>query len=480
MKTERPGAMEETDGSTPLDWRHWAALGAIILMGIAFRAYNLPSQSVWYDEYLSAGYLDRPDLISCLRDQRGENWEMVPLYYTIEYYWARLVGGSMTGVRCLSVLFGILAMALVYGLGKKLCSPRVGLFAALCTALSPFHVFHAQGIRPYALFEVLALASAYAFWEAVNGNGRRWWVVSVSMNLLLFWTHLFSVFVLLPQGCFLLLFRRRPFRRVLAWGAVHLLLLAPVALWVATIRFVPNRTQAWYTGFLVDYILLAPFAMAAFCPAKGRRMEAASFLCLWWLVPGIALLALTVAWTNCVLDRYVIYCWPAAYILVCGVICGIRRPVLRAGATGALVLVVGFQAWQSLGVPTRTDYLSAARLIRENSAPSDTIIVHTRFQVPILAFNMHVPASALKYSVDLRDLRAKTDAELSRGKSVWVVVVGEPGSEETTRGYEQCLADGRTRFAKAVFQGMQAICVYHCVPAKPDETPVSGAEVSLK
>lgn len=460
--------------STSRIWLHWAVLGAILLLGTVLRTYNLASQSVWYDEYISASYLDRPDLLSCLNDQRAENWEMVPLYYTLEYYWAKCVGGTMTGVRCLSVLFGVAALFVAYRLGSLLHSSDAGLLAAFWMALSPFHIFHAQGIRPYAMVTFLALVSAYAFWMAVNDGGRKWWVLSILMNLLLFWTHLLTVLVLLPQGCFLLIFRRRPFRRVLIWAGIHLALLMPVILWTTTIHFVPNNLKARFRQDIRGIVYFLPFALKTLHSTRNRGIEATWFLLLWWLVPWIAVFALTLFLTNCLAERYVIYCSPAMYILVSGAFLSLRRPVLRAGATSILLFAIILHAWLSASTPSRTDYLSAARLIREGATPNDAVIVHTWFQRPIVAFNMHTTPDSLKCSDDLNDLCAQTDAELRQGNALWTVIVEEPWSVDVIKGYESYLADKAIRFTEDALPGMQYIYVFHSVPAGPDGASVAG------
>jgi len=212
----------------------------ILMVGTALRAYRLEAQSVWLDEYFSAAYLDAPDLMSCLRDQRPENWEMVPVYYAVEYLWAQVVGGSIEGVRWLSILFGMAAILLTYAFGRELAGRWAGLIAAWCLVLSPFHIFHAQGIRPYALVTMLGVLSCYALWKALHGGPRRWWALHVAANVLLMWTHLFGILLLAPQGLYLLVYHGRRLRRPILWIAGHLLLLLPVALWVSTIRMVPD------------------------------------------------------------------------------------------------------------------------------------------------------------------------------------------------------------------------------------------------
>lgn len=212
------------------------ALAAILLLALALRVYQLGEQSVWYDEYLTAAFVDAPHLWTCLDQQRDWDWHMVPVYHTMMYYWGWLVGGSMYGIRWLSILFGMLAFPVLYWIGRDLYGRWAGIVAMLCMAMSPFHIYHAQGIRPYALVTLLGLVSVYSLLKFADGHGRKWFVLNIVINILLMWTHLFGTLLLIPEGLFLLLFRFRPFLRNFAWGCAHLIGIVPLGLWMMTVR----------------------------------------------------------------------------------------------------------------------------------------------------------------------------------------------------------------------------------------------------
>jgi len=211
------------------------ALTAIIILAIAVRAHHLGEQSVWYDEYITISHVDAPSLTSCLEQQRAWDWHMVPAYHIVQYYWWRLVKGSIVGVRWLSILLGVLAIPVLYRFGCDLYGRTAGLVAALCLALSPFHIFHAQAIRCYALVTLAGIVSAYAFFRLVRDGGRTWWIVNIAANTLLMWTHIMGVLLLAPEGLFLVLFRFRQWRRAALWIAIHAVLLAPLVFWVLSI-----------------------------------------------------------------------------------------------------------------------------------------------------------------------------------------------------------------------------------------------------
>ena len=76
-----------------------AALAAVILLGLALRMYRLGEECIWHDEYVSFQFLDAPSLGDFLRQTRAADPPMMPLYFTLEYYWARCGFDSVHALR---------------------------------------------------------------------------------------------------------------------------------------------------------------------------------------------------------------------------------------------------------------------------------------------------------------------------------------------------------------------------------------------
>ncbi|HEO71529.1 MAG TPA: hypothetical protein ENN80_09705, partial [Candidatus Hydrogenedentes bacterium] len=195
---------------------------AILLLGLALRLYQLGEQSLWYDEFISLSQTSQPDLLSCLRAERPANPDMVHAYFTLQYFWANWIGDSVISVRLMSILFGVLAIALIYLLARDLFGPSGGAVAALCLALSSVHIYQAQEIRYYSLTTLMALCTAYTFLRVVRGGKWHWWVLNALANVTLVWTHLFGCFLLVAYGVFLIIFRWRRVRMCAVWFCVNL------------------------------------------------------------------------------------------------------------------------------------------------------------------------------------------------------------------------------------------------------------------
>jgi tetratricopeptide (TPR) repeat protein/4-amino-4-deoxy-L-arabinose transferase-like glycosyltransferase len=223
---------------------HWLDILLIfllILLTASLRIYHVERESLWGDEYISFSHTSAPTLRDCLREQRIENWDPTPVYYSLQYFWARMFHGSVLATRCLSILISLLSIPFIYAIGKSTSGRWTGIIACLCYALSPTQIFHARGIRCYALLMLFGLIAAYAFLNAVRRGGARWWILNFTANVLAFWTHPFGALMLPAQGIFLLLFRFLRFRQILIWGAAHLIAVIPLGLWMASSTFEPPR-----------------------------------------------------------------------------------------------------------------------------------------------------------------------------------------------------------------------------------------------
>ena len=208
------------------------ALAGIVLLGLTLRVVHLDDKSVWYDEWASVSTLGEPDFSSAFELQRNPDPNATPVYYFLQYYWKKVAGNSLFVLRLLPVAIGILAIPLLYVLGRDLFGAPAGLVAALFLALSHIHIHTSQELRNYGLMVLLALLSMYTLLKVVRDGRPGWWVLHFVANLLLLWTHLFGLFVLVAQGVFLLAFRWRELRRLMFWGVVNATIVFPVYLFV--------------------------------------------------------------------------------------------------------------------------------------------------------------------------------------------------------------------------------------------------------
>lgn len=215
-----------------------ACVAVMLLLGFALRVWGLGEECPHWDEVASLRHLNASSLAEFLAELRNSDPPMTPVYFTIEYFWATLTGGSVLAMRSLSVLLSCISFPLFFLLARSLCGTAGALAGTLAFAMSIGQIYYAQEIRPYALILVITLLSAMALWRAQVEAKTRWWPVNVGCNILLMWTHLFTVFFLVSQGVFLLLrlaARQCRLRTVLFWVLAQCPSVALILLWVSSI-----------------------------------------------------------------------------------------------------------------------------------------------------------------------------------------------------------------------------------------------------
>jgi hypothetical protein len=134
---------------------------AVLLFGVAFalRFYQIAGLGLWRDEIATQILVS-----SSLKQILHDCFTIEPnpsLYYILLHFWVRIFGDSETLLRLPSAFFGSIAVSMLFLVGRRFFSMRVGLVAALLAAFMPFQVRYGQEARAYALFGMLALASLY-------------------------------------------------------------------------------------------------------------------------------------------------------------------------------------------------------------------------------------------------------------------------------------------------------------------------------
>ncbi|MGA7075219.1 MAG: glycosyltransferase family 39 protein, partial [Halobacteriota archaeon] len=360
--------------------KYGLALFAIILIGLFLRLYQVGTQSIWLDEAFSI-MLSKMSLSQIVQAAVGDTHP--PLYYFILHYWVALFGTSAVAVRLLSVLFGVLAIPMIYLVGRQLFNKEVGLIATLILALSSFNIWYSQDARMYSLMVLLALLSMYFFLRFLQRDSLALSAGYVLSTVLLVYTHSYSWFVVVAQNiCVLslmLLPRNRTFR-LRRWVVLQATVLAlflpwiPVLInqksqnaWIFTIASTPPlqliSTFYSYSGTAVLSVLfvgLSVLSLLAYQKARGspdwkaplkalqgyswklRRQDVAPvcFLVVWLLT--IAAIPFILARFSSVLPylaRYTIAASVALYLLVAKGIRNINyRPVKFAVIAVIVVL----------------------------------------------------------------------------------------------------------------------------------------------
>ena len=189
------------------------ALVTLLLVAFALRIGSITFQSLWRDEVDAICFAQLP-LLQALPETRlaftptcpsnipsllgafsqpGFNG---PLYFLMLRGWMGLAGSSELSIRGMSLGFGVIGIALIYALGKRLFNRSIGLIAAGLLAFSAYHVWYSQEAKMYTLITALALAAIYCLRRGVEEGKTRFWVGVVVCTSLAMYAHILAALLI--------------------------------------------------------------------------------------------------------------------------------------------------------------------------------------------------------------------------------------------------------------------------------------------
>ncbi|NPV67894.1 MAG: hypothetical protein HPY64_12165 [Anaerolineae bacterium] len=405
-------------------------LALILLLAFGLRLVNLGGRALWYDEAFAVLFAEKglsAMLYGTLTPVEGGAADIHPLlYYIILNGWMRVFGQSPEMVRLLSVFAGLLTVAVVYRLTAGLFDRRVGMAAALITALAPFHIQYSQETRMYALLALLLLLATWAYWRAWHSERAVWWIGFGVLAALAMYTQQLAAFYLAALGLIPLL--ARAWRKILptmAAAGLAVLLYLP---WLINLPGQLGKLQAYYwiprpsilrplltlrsfitvsldypapwssTGFVISVILTVLLIMQI--RLHWRRMhspERRALLGVIWLLAGsTALLWLaSQVLTPVYLDRALVAQGVLLYIALAWLLVrgGLPRPIAALVVAAWLIVASAgyvFQVtWRTFPNPP---FQEAVAYLRANAAPGDAIVHSNKLtMLPMVYYDRALP-----------------------------------------------------------------------------------------
>ena len=131
-----------------------------------------------------------------------------PLHFGFAWLVVHL-GGGLTGLRIVSLVFAVASVPLIALLGARLADRMTGVVAAALASGSWVLLFHGIYGRMYSLFLFTSLLSFLALLSALDRGGRCRFALWGAALLLMLASHPYAVLVVAAQGLFVLIRRRR-------------------------------------------------------------------------------------------------------------------------------------------------------------------------------------------------------------------------------------------------------------------------------
>ena len=172
----------------------------ILSIGLSLRLFHLTSHGFWIDESVThiASRRDFAGLIDYVLTVDGNP----PAYLMFMWQWVRAFGFDEAPLRIPSLIFGIVAIAVIYATACRLYNRNVAILSALILSFSSFHVWYAQEARNYTM---MVMFTALSFYFLVRLREQNTWRIVCGYLLsstLMLYTHYFAVFFLLAQNMF--------------------------------------------------------------------------------------------------------------------------------------------------------------------------------------------------------------------------------------------------------------------------------------
>jgi mannosyltransferase len=371
----------------------WApACAALVTLAVTLWKIQVPS--FWRDEAATQSATQRS--FTGLTVMLGHVDVVHGTYYVLMWLEVRLAGPSELALRLPSALAMAAAAALITVTGRRLVSGRAGLAAGLAFAALPAVSWFAQDARPFALETAAGAAASYFLVRLAEDPGPGRWARCYAASLVVLGlTNLFGLLLIPAHAVTVAAWRGRYHRPALArrwWQAATL----------ACVAFVPLMAAAWgqrgqvgwlrppgaaavlatgrlvgSAGLFLAAVVLTGMGLAY--AALGRRVGTdwpvrLLALCLPWLAgPPLMLIAasqIQPAFTF----RYILFCTPAAALLI-GT--GLAAAGRVAGAAGlALIVLLALPAQLGeRGPPGHTDNIRRLdQIIARYERPGDAVL----------------------------------------------------------------------------------------------------------
>jgi len=424
------------------------ALLAITIVALIIRLQNLGSMSLWLDEIWSVNNALNSPLEILLSQDPARSFPFhlvlhVSLWFGVNEFMARLP----------SAIFGVLAIPLIYLLGKELYNRNVGLLSAFMLMFWPYHVWYSQEARMYSLFFLITTASMLIFHKLLSQGNKKLWNAYLAVTLLGCYTHFYFIFVIGIQILYAIYKRAWKLPK---WTKQNLLTLA-VTMFFTSILIIPfiqgatnmilsgpglsipwglEATDFWFETFsylsigLFGMLFALPlFAVGLYYSFKSKYRESGVLTGLWIFAPTTILFVLTVLLRPLTGNRYLIYIMPAYLIVLAhGLLTTAKKlkPHLPKKQT-LIAFYFAIVIFGTLATPTilfmpltpREDWRACVSYLNENVGDNETILGYPSFISSCLDYYVMTNPYELFGTVDKTCTRI---AELNG--TVWLVLYG--------------------------------------------------------
>jgi mannosyltransferase len=390
-------------------------LCSVLILAFGLRTVGIGAEGLWRDEVdaIRFAFEPLPQLLSRFTEP-GFNG---PLYHLVLRGWLNLVGIHDFGLRYLSVVFGVLLVAVVFVIARRMGGG--GTHAAVFAAVSPILIWYAAEGKMYSMQPFVLVTALYALQRATASlRAWGWWSLFAGATVASFGLHVLSpLFLAVAVVAVVCGVRRWSGRALLAVGIVALALVPFVPLVAGRVdqflaggdlghtryllgTIVQTLMANWVFGLdaevpfaagapelLVDVVrwtvVITVFGLAAWGALTPQRRRVALVGLAWLVLPALLLYVVSLR-VPLFQPRYVLWSAPALYVFADMGLRRLvqsgaaRRSVFAAGAVVALVIVTGIIGQRVR--PIRPEVREGMAIMAADLQPGDGVV----FQIPYM------------------------------------------------------------------------------------------------
>jgi len=345
--------------------------GAILVVAAIVYSYRLGVDPLGASEAFSAWSAAKPGIGAIARTPILHEPGKFLFYYAALHYYTRIFGTSEIAVRSMSVVLSLAALILVFELGREIFEDEgTALAGAVMWAFNPLAVVFAHTARMYPMLITLALAQLLMLWRIRKRASASLAVLCGVAGAALLYTHMGGILFIGAGVAMLARDYIRGQRNPMGWLAMAITL----ALFVPYVPVAREQSQTLIAGHWLDWIgtpyeyplgikivsALAAAAVGAWFvfggAARWDRDDQLRWVAAWTLLPGLVLIAGSIAIRPMFNLRYVAASMATLALLIAAVLARISvkwRNLLAPGFALACLIVLPFdrtapQPWRDL------------------------------------------------------------------------------------------------------------------------------------
>lgn len=426
--------------------QRWLLVG-LTALAYLLRLHRLDTQSIWFDESLSALFaLQSLDI--AIQSMLQEGLHHSPLFYILLRPFA-FSEFSEFSIRFLPAVLGVLTVPLIAQLGRFMVNVRVGLLTAILLGVNPFHLWYSQEARMYTLLMLAALGSMFFFSQNLKVPRLRNWAAMAVFTAIGINSHHFAFFIPLIQFIFIVVTLKRNYVLLRSWVGAQLLVALSFVPWILIVldwgHFYlssATRQQAvlydlfetfwnFSLGYTVHLNPATILSLGFFLLLLGLginyiyKTNNGLLLILWMVIPPVVTFLVSLR-LPAYLDRYLIPSLPPFLLLIAIGITTIRWQGLSLAASAlAVTLMLGgvSRVYYDTRVYGRTDWRSLAAYLEAHAATDDVIAPwYFQYLTPLHFYYQGSTPFEPIISFDAVALPAYASSIQTQPRKVWVII----------------------------------------------------------